>query len=170
LLDNRWNRSPNTDTDSNKTILGAAQIRWLKDFLLNSKATFKCIAIGGQFLNTAAKYENYAVYKKERQEILDFIRTNNIKNVVFLTGDRHHTDLTRTPFSPVIYELTCSPLTAGPYPSPNEGNEWQVPGRQVAKRNFGILTFTGTRKERVMHIQIYDADNQLQWEEKIKAE
>ena len=60
LLDNRYFRSPNYLTEGEKTILGKEQLEWLIDALVKSRAPFKMVAIGGQVLNTAEKYENYA--------------------------------------------------------------------------------------------------------------
>ena len=60
LLDNRYFRSPNKRNTGEREILGKAQIEWLIDALVNSKASFKFIVVGGQVVSDAAVYENHA--------------------------------------------------------------------------------------------------------------
>ena len=100
LLDNRWFGDENLLPDSlasHKTQLGQAQLEWLKQSLLGSKATFKFIVTGGQFLNVNTTQESYALFMRERQEILDFLLQHKIEGVMFMSGDRHHTEMIRLP-------------------------------------------------------------------------
>ncbi|MFM8595958.1 MAG: alkaline phosphatase D family protein [Flavobacteriales bacterium] len=171
LLDNRYERSAISQDAGVKTILGPTQLDWLKSELLQSKATFKFVAIGGQFLNTAPVFENYAAngFDKERQEIIDFIYQYQIKNVVFLTGDRHHSELSvlNEMGKPIIYDLTVSPLTSGVHDALNEANALRVDGSHIAQRNFGVLKVEGAFKARVLSIEIKDATGTTIWETKI---
>ena len=174
LLDNRYDRSPNEWEGNPKTILGNAQLEWLKAALLESGATFKFIALGGQFLNTAPVFENYAAngFEKERQELIDFICQHQIKNVFFLTGDRHHSELSifNEQGKPFIYDLTVSPLTSGTHDALNEANLLRVKGSHIATRNFGLLKVSGKKNKRVLEIELYDSDGQSIWKVPIKAE
>ncbi len=174
LLDNRYERSAISQEAGVKTILGPAQLDWLKSELLLSKATFKFVAMGGQFLNTAPVFENYSAngFDKERQEIIDFICQHQIKNVVFLTGDRHHSELSilSEPGKPTIYDLTVSPLTSGTHDALNEANLLRVKGSHVATRNFGLLKVSGKKNKRVLEIELYDSGGQSIWKVPIKAE
>ena len=174
LLDNRYDRAPNKGIEAPRTILGYAQLAWLKDALLSSTATFKFIALGGQFLNTAPVFENYAAngFDKERQELIDFIYLHQIKNVVFLTGDRHHSELSilSEPGKPTIYDLTISPLTSGVHDASNEANLVRVPNSHFATRNYGLLKVSGKKNERFLEMDIYDSYGQKIWNTSIKAE
>jgi alkaline phosphatase D len=97
LLDNRYFRDEDELPESAyvKTQMGRQQLDWFKQSLFASHATFKFVVTGGQFLNINTNQESYVMFLKERQEILDFIKVNNIKGVVFITGDRHHTEITK---------------------------------------------------------------------------
>lgn len=174
LLDNRYYRAPNDRKDGERTILGKEQLEWFKNALLNSPATFKFVAIGGQFLNTAPVFENYSAngYAKERQEIIDFIYLHQIKNVIFLTGDRHHSELSvlRSENNPTIYDLTISPLTSGVHDASNEENTLRVENSHVASRNFGIVRVFGEGKNRSVEIKVLDADGKQFWVEEIVSE
>lgn len=94
LLDGRWFRDPDGLEDSSgKSMLGDVQFAWLLNSLLESKATFKFIVSGSQVLNRATDKESFAIYKHERDSLLSFIATYEIPGVVFLSGDRHHTEM-----------------------------------------------------------------------------
>ncbi|MFC1665383.1 alkaline phosphatase D family protein [Pseudomonadota bacterium] len=167
LLDNRYYRTPNRSLDLDKTILGKRQLQWLKDALLHKRGDYKVIAMGGQFLNDAAKYETYSNFgfDKERQEIIDFIYAENIRNVVFVSGDRHFSELSilKEEGRPRIMDLTVSPLTAAPFVSPNEKNSLRVAGTLVNQRNFAVMKFSGTYKNRRMDIYLYDSNGKPLW-------
>lgn len=175
LLDNRWYRDPDNLIAEGKTILGEKQRQWLLDNLVTSTATFKVVVMGGQFLSTAKMFETYSNngFDDERALIIDFIHRHNIKNVVFLTGDVHYTEMSvlREEGEPTIWDLTFSTMTAGPNP---RGGEWnntlRVPGTVVTSRNFGKINFKGERNNRELVVECYDTDNKLQWQQVIKEE
>ena len=172
LLDNRYNRSPNERKTGERQILGDKQIEWLIDALVYSKASFKFVAIGGQLLSPAAVYENHATYPEERQKIIDLIDQEGIKNVVFLSGDRHKTELTKlvTENGIVIHDYTCSPLASKAYNTSNEGNNLRVEGTHVDTQNFGFLSLSGSFEERLLSIKTYNAKGMLMWERLITKE
>lgn len=169
LLDNRFFRTPNNRKTGERYILGDEQVQWLIDALVNSKASFKMVAIGGQFLSTAEVYENHANYGKERKQLLELIEQEGIKNIVFLSGDRHKTELSelRQANGNVIYDFTCSPLTSKAYDSYDEGNTLQLEGTHVSTQNFGILKLSGKWNERILSIQTFDKNGALIWEKNI---
>ncbi len=169
LLDNRYYRDPDWLIDSNKTQLGKAQLEWLKRALVFSKANFKVVVIGGQFLNPNKVFETYANhgFDKERQEIIDWIYKQKIYNVIFITGDRHHTelDVLKKKGEPTIYDITLSPFNSRPnIYAVNEKNPLRVPGTLVTVRNFGLIKVTGPAKKRKMIITVYDKDGKELWQ------
>lgn len=73
-----------------RTLLGNPQKQWLFNGLRNSTATYKFIV--SEFPITVTYFRSNDVwegYWLERQEVIDFIESNNIRNVVFLTGNNH---------------------------------------------------------------------------------
>ena len=172
LLDNRYFRSPNKRTDGVRTILGEQQLNWLIDQLINSNASFKFVVIGGQVLNTAAVYENYATFPRERKRIIEAIQTNNIKNVVFLTGDRHHSEVSvlKEEGYPAIYDITSSPLTAGIHSAADEGNDLRVPGSYVGDRSFGFISIDGERRNRRLTLQFKNSEGDILYDYSINRE
>jgi alkaline phosphatase D len=174
LLDNRFYRSPKNLISENKSILGERQKQWLKDALVSSQGSFKVIVFGGPFLNDAAKFENYSNngFHKERQEIIHFIYQQNIKNVVFITGDRHHSELSilKNENKPRIVDLTVSPLTSGVGHARDENNSFRVEGTYVEDQNYGFISVKGEEDNRRLEIRILDKDNKLLWERTIQIE
>ncbi len=172
LLDNRTFRNPNKRTSGKQVLLGGGQMEWLIDALVASQAPFKFVCIGGQVLSTKKKHESYAnLCPEERTYLLKRISEEGIKNVVFLTGDVHHTEMSKLELSSgsTVYDLTVSPLTAGIYKSDGE-NSLVVDGTIVNERNFGILEFSGPRTERIMTISIFNSDGEEKWRREIAAE
>ena len=172
LLDNRFFKSPNKRLSGEKTMLGTAQIEWLIDALTYSKASFKIIVIGGQVLNTEAVFENYENYKSEKDFLLGEILTNHIKGVVFISGDRHFTELSilnRTnTYS--LYDWTVSPLTSGHGAVDKiakEPNTNRVHGSLFAQHVFGTLSFSGEKETRQMKMSLFDKDGHELWNKTI---
>lgn len=172
LLDNRTYRSPNDRISGKREILGKEQIHWLIDALASSKASFKIVAVGGQVLSPAAVWENHATFPEEREYLLNLIEEEQIKNVIFLSGDRHKTELTKwvSPSGLEVYDYTSSPLSSTAYNSSEEGNTLRVEGTHVSTQNFGILEFVGDLKNREVALQAFDTEGKLLWEKKIRKQ
>jgi alkaline phosphatase D len=173
LLDDRFNRdadrSPNRPE---KQMFGPAQMRWLKNALVNSNASFKIIAGGSQMFNDANKFEGWQNFPQERKDFLDFVAEARITGLFFLTGDRHHTELAKIerPGTYPIYELTCSPLTSGIHPVSEEEkkNGKHLPGTLIEERNFCQLDFGGAGSDRRITVSSFDPTGKMLWEKKIQ--
>ncbi len=172
LLDNRYFRAPNNRKSGERTILGKDQLEWLIDALASSYAPFKMVAVGGQFLNTVDDFETFAMYPEERNYILQRLKEENIKGVIFLTGDRHHSELSKYTAGNgwTCYDLTVSPLTAGFSTfGEKEANKLREKGTLVSQRNFGTIEFYGKRTERALKITLFDNKGGELWNREIKA-
>jgi alkaline phosphatase D len=83
------------DYDQPRTFLGTRQMNWLKTQLRGSKAAWKVMAnevtimptrvLGGNFFG----FDSWDGYPQERENLLTFIRDQQIKDVIFVTGDIH---------------------------------------------------------------------------------
>jgi alkaline phosphatase D len=172
LLDNRYFRKPNNRKTSECTILGEHQLEWLIDALTFSKAKFKFVVMGGQMLNSSANYETYInLCPEEQAYLLKCIEDESLKNVVFLTGDRHHSELSKIVNAKgnVIYDFTVSPLTAGVNINPEE-NLNRVEGTLVKERNFGIIEFEGPFNQRKLRFKIFNSNGVEIWSQEIMAQ
>lgn len=96
ILDLRSQRSPNGATDGpNKSMLdhqklSNSQKNWLLNGLKNSSATWK-IVVSTSVWNKKAKVKNdsWNLFKNEQQQIVDYLKTHGIKNVIVMSADLH---------------------------------------------------------------------------------
>ena len=118
-------------TDTNRTMLGPAQLDWFKQQLSASTAKWKII--GNQVMMAALKLgstvlnpDQWDGYPAEKKKILSHIASNNIDNTVILTGDIHtswandipHPDSTYVPNTgrgSVAVEYVCTSVTSGSF-------------------------------------------------------
>lgn len=157
MMDNRFYRTE-INHQGEGQIFGKQQIERMIDLLKQSRAPFKFVLSGGQFLNTAKVYENHSNYTAERAYIIQRIEEENITNVVFLTGDRHHSEFSQLKLAngEYIYDFTISPLTSSANKNVNEQNDLRVKGSLIQERNFAIANISGPRKNRVLTFTFYN--------------
>ncbi len=167
LLDNRYFRTPNNCKSCSCTILGREQMDWLRGALAASLAPYKVVAMGGQFLTSAPVYETYInLCPAERDSLLAFIEREDIKGVIFLSGDRHHGELSayRNARGNWVYDLTTSPLTSGVNTrAASEPNQNRVPGTMVTQHNFALMRFSGPRNERRVEVSLLSNEGAVLW-------
>lgn len=166
LLDDRFFKSPNDRKTGERTILGDTQFEWLIDALSSSIASFKIIYIGGQVITTAARFENYATYPEEKEKLLKEIETNKIKGVLFLSGDRHFTELSKLERNGTypLYDWTVSPLTSGIAETyKQDKNTNQVEGSLFTVNNFGTILFSGNKENRQLKLSLFDKEGKELW-------
>lgn len=114
--------------DTNRTILGKPQLRWLLAKLAGSTARWKLI--GNQVmiaplrvLGSPVNQDQWDGYPAERNKILSFINNNGINNTIFLTGDIHtswandvplnvNTYNSNTGAGSVAVEMVCTSVTS----------------------------------------------------------
>ncbi len=163
LLDDRFFRSDvnladtiNEKVNEDKAYFGKLQLNWLKNSLLFSKATFKIIVTGNQVLNPINNYECVQHYPKEYNDLIDFLSNQKINGVVFLTGDRHHSEvieMQRANDYP-LYDITISPLTSGvgKVSGKELDNPFRVVNTLIEAQNFGKISFFGSKGNRTMKV------------------
>jgi alkaline phosphatase D len=165
LMDDRWYRAPQ---HPQADYFGEKQVQWLIDALRYSRANYKFICTGGQVISDAKVYENYAVFAHERQALLDSIDKYNIKGVVFLSGDRHHSEISKmtTADGDILYDITSSALTSSTSPHPNEPNQYRLSGSMIGVRNYALISVTGPRNARKCKVVFKDANGGalFEWE------
>ncbi|HJQ68843.1 MAG TPA: alkaline phosphatase D family protein [Blastocatellia bacterium] len=174
LLDDRYHRAPNRmPAGPEKVMFGEAQMRWLMESLASSDATFKIIAGGNQMLNPMTFFEAFGNYPVEQKRLLDFLRESKITGVLFISGDRHHTELIKRDDLGTypLYDFTSSPLTAGTGRSDREANN---PARVAntwvtGVKNFGLIEVSGKAQDRRLLLRTIDLNGKELWRHEIKA-
>ena len=177
ILDTRQYRSDNCQPDGpGKTMLGAAQRRWLVDGLAASPATWK-IVVSSVTLSVSTgrtcrdswsnatlwgvPEENGTGFATERDAILRALRGRGVKNLVVLAADVHHAEVIRhhpaTDFS--FHEFIAGPLasTLGrPRPLDQALNPRSL-FAQGGVNTFGEITFEPPH----LTVRLFDEDGRL---------
>jgi len=164
LMDDRYFRSnddmePLADGKPNtlKRMWGVTQMDWLKNALLQSKAPFKFIVTGSQTLNPASPYDCLQDYPVEFEELMGFLSAEKINGLLFLTGDRHHSEVIRydrkEDYS--LFDITSSPLTSGTgFASGKEkDNPARVGKTLVEAQNYTRISVSGKSGERKLTVE-----------------
>jgi alkaline phosphatase D len=176
LLDDRYHRSPNRAPDGPaKAMYGARQLDWLKQALAAApRDSIKIIAGGSQFWKRAGRFEGWHHFSAERRAFADWLIAQRIEGVLFLSGDRHFSELLKIerPGAYPLHEFTSSPLTSRPFKQLDEAdrdNPDVVPGTQVARRQFGLIRVTGPGDARHLSLESYDGAGALLWRHEVRA-
>ena len=173
LLDCRYYRGEENAEDA--FMLGPDQLEWLKEALRTSTATFKIVVSGSQVINELNPGETWAHFPKEREAFFSFLRDEKINGVLFITGDRHFTEMQKRerPGLYPLYDFTCSPMTSFLNPKgghePESGNPERIPNTFVKVHNYGVLTFSGSGPESSVTIRVKDKEGIVLWEERVEA-
>ena len=174
LTDDRWWRSADELEDSlnekpnpGKHFFGDQQLAWLEDALVQSQAVFKIIVVGSQVLNPLSRDEGLYRYSYEYHELFDFLNRMKIKGVLFLTGDRHHSEIiqVKRPGNYDLYDITVSPFTSGVafVKGPEINNPARVPGSLLEMRNYAKMSVEGKTGERILRVRFCGVDGQKRY-------
>jgi len=175
LLDDRWYRDADAAPLSRgKQMFGKEQMDWLKNALLSSRAHFKIVAAGGQLFNDDDAYEGWNLYPEERQNFMDWLQNNQIRGLLFLSGDRHISELMRRPrphysgkHDYPLWELTSSPLNSSP--AKGDANPYRVPGTLIEARNYCSIDFLGKGAGRHLLLSCKSTEGKTLWEHQISS-
>jgi alkaline phosphatase D len=100
---------------------------------------------------------------------MEFLKIEDIKGVVFLTGDRHHSEVIqyeRAGQYP-LYDITSSPLTAGvgKVSGKEKDNLNRIAGTLVETQNYTRVSVNGSTGSRSLHVEFLDGAGKVlgQW-------
>lgn len=93
LSDLRSERERDSDSDTAaKSMMGLVQKQWFKNQLTAARDAEVPLIVwmsGVPFLSSSTTSDNWGSYKTERKELLEFIRDQDIRNLVIISGDMH---------------------------------------------------------------------------------
>jgi alkaline phosphatase D len=124
--------------------------------------------------NRVNRFEGWNHFSAEQRGFADWLQAQRIDGVVFLSGDRHFTELLKLdrPGTYPLYEFTSSPLTSRPWATPDaveRDNPAVVPGTLIGQRQFGMIRVTGPGNDRTLALESYDATGKMLWRHEIRA-
>lgn len=160
--------------DCSKNFFGWQQLSWIQQQLISSSATFKFIVCGNQVLNAGNKYECMRNYSCEFNDLISFIVKHKIPGVVFLSGDRHFSEVIK--HQPKggypLYDITSSPLTSVPVDitgKAEEENPQRVQGTLVSANTYAKISIAGSPDNRVLQVQNIDSKGTVRGQFQVPA-
>ncbi len=187
LLDTRYFRSqPKKDTrtdeekkqkklvgwyvphpDRETTILGPDQWKWLEQ-QLRVPAELRILASSFQVVADEKGMESWGNFPHERQRLYDLIAATKAEGAVFLSGDVHFSEISRTDDGPYpLYDFTSSSLT-DPEKSWSEAiNSQRVSEIAYAKPTFGFVQIDWSGEDPVLTLQARGLKGEIGFENQI---
>lgn len=152
LLDTRYFRSRLTksatqnrryqpEEDPAATMLGEAQWAWLEGVLTDPQYDLFVVMSSVQLLSSEHGFETWGNFPQEVQKLRSILARTGTTPVIFLSGDRHISELSRADWEEVAYpvfDFTSSGLTHSYSSYTGEPNRYRV-GEVVVDRSFGLL-------------------------------
>lgn len=183
LLDTRYFRDPITlnpdgrvnglgpyipSTDGKGTMLGEAQWAWL-EAQLSKPADVRIIASSIQVLADEHGWETWGNFPHERDRLYALIDATNASGVVFISGDRHLTEVsaddpTAAPYR--MWDFTSSGMNekARPVTEPNAHRRGDV----LRVSNFGLMQIDWDPTEPTLTYQSRGRDGRVLIEQTVK--
>ena len=148
-------------TAAGATFLGEEQWRWLEEQLLQP-AEVRLIVSSIQVVAEDHLHEKWSNLPAERQRLFDLLKSTGATGVIFLSGDRHHGELSvmNAGIGYPVYDLTSSGLTQASttfrYPEKNRhrlaGMPWGL--------NYGTIGIDWD-DEPTVSLQLHDEEGRV---------
>ena len=180
VLDTRYFRSPlkkgtrrvggpyYPSDDRRRTMLGAAQWKWLEK-QLREPAELRIVASSIQLASEAAGQETWSNLPHERARFIQLVKSTKANGVVIVSGDRHWAEISAV--KPLdgypLYDITASSfnqLHARGTPTQNRFRE--IP-KTFHRENFGALNIDWKGIDTVLTFQILDLEGRVRIQKQI---
>lgn len=139
--------------DKAMTMLGDAQWKWLEE-QLKRPAELRIIASSVQVIPNEHSWEKWGNFPHERDRLFEVIRKTKANGVVFISGDRHHAEISRLDRDGdyPLYDVTSSSLNQ-PGKWHNELNPHRI-GVIYNPANFGTILIDWNQNDPTIRLQI----------------
>ena len=146
------------------TILGPSQLNFLLNALSNVFSSFGvnalCFILVGKSMFGEQGESTFLFCPQEREQIFNYIKSIGLRNVCFLCGDSHFSDVSEYKLNiannQILREIRCSAI--GSRPRPGDININRVEGSLVNTNNFGNININGTYRDYTILYSDYTID------------
>jgi alkaline phosphatase D len=140
-------------------MLGDDQWKWLEE-RLREPAEVRLICSGIQVVPEDQPNEKWANLPLERERLFKLIGQTGAGGVVFLSGDRHHGEISAAPPEAgagyPLYDVTSSGMNC-PHKPWREPNRLRV-GEMLCTDNFGVIEIDWTKADPVVSLIVCDGE------------
>ncbi|QDV08789.1 Alkaline phosphatase D precursor [Planctomycetes bacterium Poly30] len=152
--------------DTARTLLGETQWRWL-EAELRKDAEVRLIVSTIQAVPWEKGMECWGNMPHERQRLFDLIGSTRAGGVLFLSGDVHFAEISRSEEGPYpLYDFTSSGLTQSPHPTwPAAVNRYRLPGMLHVGENFGLVRLDWDADETQVRMQACTVEGKVAFEQ-----
>jgi len=158
MLDGRTYRDLRPSDESLPTMLGPAQIKWLKRTIKESSGVFTVLVspVPWVFGAKGDSKDTWNGFKQERNDIFDVIKQSAKSGVLLMSADRHRSDLWKIQREGLypLYEFNSSRLT-------NQHVHPEMAAAEFSynkKQSFGIVEFDTTSSDPTVEYRIINID------------
>jgi alkaline phosphatase D len=146
--------------DKSSTILGAQQWAWLEKEL-KEPATLTIIVSSIQILSDKHRFEKWGNYPNDREKLFNLVKNANLENVLFVSGDRHFSELAKAEITPgkSVYEITSSGMNYGGHFGKNENNPYRL--EWIGETGFALLDIDWQKSGPKLTVNYYDEKGEL---------
>ena len=182
MLDTRYFRSPlkmlatrkpeggryKANYDKDATLLGEEQWKWLEN-QLEKPADLRIFVSSIQLVAQDHNWERWMNFPNERARLFDLFKKLHTENLIVLSGDRHHAELSKMDdaIGYPLYDLTASGLNMARNHPIYEPNRYRV-GKLFPYNHFGVLKIDWEAEEPKIVLQIRDVKGSVQIEDTVK--
>lgn len=156
---------PNKDPQT--TILGAEQWKWL-EAQLKEPAEVRIIASSIQVVADEKGMESWGNFPHERERLYDLIGKTGAKGVLFISGDVHFSETSRTDKGPYpVYDFTSSSLSEGQADWAAAVNSYRISKKAYALPTFGLIRIDWKRPSPLIKLQAHAEKGEVVFENEI---
>lgn len=153
--------------DTTTTMLGKAQWEWLEQ-QLQEEADLRIIASSVQVISYEKGMESWGNFPHERKRLFNLIGKTNANGVIFISGDVHFSEISRTDEGPYpLYDFTSSGLTHAGEAGAKAVNNYRL-GNAYAEPNFGSITIDWDEDDPLILMQAISLDEEIKIEHKVR--
>lgn len=154
-------------TDPETTILGEAQWKWLEE-QLRQPAEWRMIVSSIQVIADEKGMESWGNFPHERERLYKLIDSTGAEGVVFLSGDVHFSEVSRSDDGPYpLYDFTSSGLTNSHAGWAAAVNTHRVSDTAYAKPTFGLVEIDWSGPVSTLSLQARDLQGEPAFEMKV---
>jgi len=152
--------------DTTRTMIGSDQWRWLAGEL-RKEAEVRLIVSSIQVVSREKGMECWGNMPHERDALFGLIGSTGANGVVFLSGDVHFAEVSRTDKGPYpLYDFTSSGMAQSPHTTwPAAVNRYRLPDMLHVGENFGLVRIDWDTDDTQLRLQACTAEGEVAFEQ-----